>query len=76
LVERSRHPDDGRRVIVTLLEEGKETIERVFPDFNKPEATFTDRLDDTEVHEMARLLRIVTATASDVPLVAGEGTNR
>jgi DNA-binding MarR family transcriptional regulator len=76
LVERSRHPDDGRRVVVRLLAEGKETIERVFPEFNKHEAMFTDRLDDAEVHEMARLLRLVTATASDKPLVAGDDTPR
>jgi hypothetical protein len=54
----------------------KETIERVFPEFNKHEAMFTDRLDDAEVHEMARLLRLVTATASDKPLVAGDDTPR
>lgn len=76
LVERSRHPDDGRRVVVHLLEEGGKTIERVFPEFNKHEVMFTDRLDDAEVHEMARLLRIVTATASDQPLVAGDDTPR
>jgi DNA-binding MarR family transcriptional regulator len=76
LVERSRHPDDGRRVVVTLLGEGKETMERVFPEFNKHEAMFTDRLDAIEVHEMARLLRIVTATASDAALVAGDDTPR
>lgn len=76
LVGRSRHPDDGRRVVVALLEEGHETIERVFPEFNKHEAMFTDRLDDSEVHEMARLLRVVTATASDAPLVAGGDLSR
>jgi hypothetical protein len=37
---------------------------------------FTDRLDDSEVHEMARLLRVVTATASDAPLVAGGDLSR
>jgi DNA-binding MarR family transcriptional regulator len=76
LVERTRHPSDGRRVIVALIEEGRETIERVFPEFNKHEAMFTDRLDDSEVHEMARLLRVVTATASDAPLVAGGDLSR
>ncbi len=76
LVERSRHPDDGRRVVVSLLDDGRKSIERVFPEFNKHEAMFTDRLDDAEVHEMARLLRIVTATASDQPLVAGDDTPR
>ena len=34
LVERSRHAEDGRRVMVTLLEGGRDTIEPVFPEFN------------------------------------------
>ena len=71
LVARSRHPEDGRRVLVSLLEAGREKIERVFPDFNRREVAFTSALDDSEVHEMARLLRVVTATASGSELVAG-----
>ena len=35
LISRSRHADDGRRVIVALLPDGTETIEKVFPGFNE-----------------------------------------
>lgn len=70
LVERSRHPEDGRRVWVTLLEEGRQTIESVFPEFNRYEAKFTADLDHDERRELARLLRRVTATADGVPLIA------
>ncbi len=70
LVSRSRHPGDGRRVIVDLEDGGRELIERVFPRFNEHETKFTSRLGRTEQGELARLLRIVTATADDLPLVA------
>ena len=71
LVERVRHSEDGRRVTVKLRPEGRQAIELVFPRFNDFEARFTSRLHPDERRELARLLRIVTATADDSPLVAG-----
>ena len=75
LVARTRHPEDGRRVIVDLQPGGRDLIERVFPRFNAHETEFTAGLDDGERQELARLLRIVTATADGVPLVADERTD-
>lgn len=72
LIGRSRHPEDGRRVVVDLLSKGRELIENVFPAFNAHEAKFTERLQIDDLTEMARLLRVVTATASESELVAGE----
>ena len=69
LVSRTRHPEDGRRVVVALEPSGEESIESLFPTFNAFEAKFTERLDNGERHELARLLRLVTATADDLPLV-------
>jgi DNA-binding MarR family transcriptional regulator len=69
LVDRSRHPEDGRRVVVTLRDRGLATIEAVFPEFNRYEAKLTAELEDDERRELARLLRRVTATADEVPLV-------
>ena len=69
LVERSRHAGDGRRVMVTLDDPGRDAIESVFPEFNRYEAKFTADLDDDERRELARLLRRVTATADGVALV-------
>ncbi|MGA7097914.1 MAG: MarR family winged helix-turn-helix transcriptional regulator [Acidimicrobiia bacterium] len=66
LVERSRHPEDGRRVNVSLLQPGLDRIEALFPEFNEMEARFTARLSDQERRELARLLRTVTATADGV----------
>jgi MarR family transcriptional regulator, organic hydroperoxide resistance regulator len=70
LMERSRHSEDGRRVVVRLLDRGLETIESVYPEFNRYEAKFTADLDHQERLELARLLRRVTATADGVPLIA------
>ena len=70
LVERSRHSGDGRRVMVILRDPGRETIESVFPEFNRYEAKFTADLDHDERSELARLLRQVTATADGVPLIS------
>lgn len=72
LVVRTRHPEDGRRVVVDMLPAGRKLIEEVFPKFNQYEAKFTERLDGKDLAEMARLLRLVTATASGSELVAGE----
>jgi DNA-binding MarR family transcriptional regulator len=69
LVDRSRHPEDGRRVWVALTDAGRDTIESVFPEFNRHEAKFTAELEDDERRELARLLRVVTATADGVPLI-------
>ena len=70
LVGRSRHSDDGRRVVVRLLDKGLDTIETVFPEFNRYEAKFTADLAHEERREMARLLRRVTATADGARLIA------
>jgi DNA-binding MarR family transcriptional regulator len=72
LVLRSRHPEDGRRVVVTLTDQGREVIEGLFPVFNEYEAKFTASLDREQQKELAHLLRVVTATADGAPLVAGD----
>lgn len=69
LVSRSRPLDDGRKVMVHLASAGLETIEEVFPRFNEFETKLTTSLDSDERHELARLLRLVTATADELPLV-------
>ena len=63
LVSRLPHPSDGRRVIVQLSSAGLDAIESVFPQFNAYEAKMTARLSLDEQKEMARLLRVITATA-------------
>ena len=57
-------------MVVRLLDEGLDTIESVFPEFNRYEAKFIADLDHDERREMARLLRRVTATADGARLIA------
>ena len=70
LVTRAPHPEDGRKVMVHLEPGGLDLIEELFPEFNEAEARFTNRLDANERRELARLLRLVTATADGVELVS------
>jgi len=69
LISRRSHPDDGRKVMVQLETPGEELIEHLFPTFNGYESKFTEQLDDRQTRELARLLRVVIATANDETLV-------
>lgn len=73
LVARRPHREDRRKVMVALRPKGLQTIESLFPSFNRLESRFTERLDLEEKHELARLLRVVTATADDARLVVDDG---
>lgn len=68
LISRAPNEADRRRVVVRLSQPGIELIESVFPEFNQHEAMFVERLDSDERRELARLLRVVTATADELPL--------
>jgi MarR family transcriptional regulator, organic hydroperoxide resistance regulator len=61
MISRSSHPGDGRLVLIDLTAVGKQTIERLFPRFNKHEAATTGGLTSTEQIELARLLRKMLA---------------
>ena len=74
LVQRRGHRVDGRKVVVRLRQPGKDLIEEVFPIFNQHEARFTAGLEDGERAELARLLRVVTATATGRELVRADTT--
>lgn len=68
MVTRSRHHSDGRKVMVNLEPRGHDAIEGLFPPFNAYESKFTANLTGEERRELARLLRIVTATADGIHL--------
>ena len=74
LISRCRHPGDGRKVVVVLEPAGLAKIEEVFPIFNRHEAAFTEDLTSSERRQLARLLRRVTATADEVPLIGEHET--
>jgi MarR family transcriptional regulator, organic hydroperoxide resistance regulator len=65
LAIRSRHPDDGRLVLVRLSPRGLAVIEELFPLFNEQEGFASSALTLREKDQLAQLLRKVTRTVAD-----------
>ncbi len=61
LLRRRTHPDDARRVLLSLTPAAQELMESVFPEFNKEEAFVVAALDDDETRQMTSGLRKVVA---------------
>jgi len=59
LLKRRTHPDDARRVLVSLTPKGTKLMVVLFPKFNAEEAHVTDTLTATEKTGLARTLRKV-----------------
>ena len=59
LVRRKVHPDDGRRVLLSLTPKGQRLMTVLFPQFNAEESYVTCDLDDSAMLAMARSLRAV-----------------
>jgi MarR family transcriptional regulator, organic hydroperoxide resistance regulator len=61
LVTRRVHPDDGRRVLLSLTPAGLNLMAELFPQFNKHEALVVESLSSDEIQVLATALRkIVT----------------
>lgn len=65
LVKRSRHPSDGRLVLVKLTARGRKLIENLFPRFNAEEVFAASALSAREQHQLARSLRKITRTMDE-----------
>jgi len=61
LVSRRPDPDDARRSLVQLSDEGTETMLRLFREMNTAEARFAAPLSSGEKQELARLLNAMLA---------------
>ncbi|MEU9609289.1 MarR family transcriptional regulator [Streptomyces sp. NPDC048057] len=59
LVRRSEHPSDGRRVLLSLTDEGEELMQSLFPQFNEEEVFVAAQLSDEESRRTADALRRV-----------------
>src|SRR5690349_13641462 len=59
LVTRRTHPEDARRVLVSLTERGEQLMGEVFPVFNAQEAFVTAPLAPADRQQLADLLRAV-----------------
>ena len=65
LVRRTRGTADGRMVRVSLTKEGAGLIERLFPEFNRAEASLTAHLSGEQREDLAGSLRsLLRAVAS------------
>jgi len=65
LVDRTVHPEDARRVLLSLTEEGERLMTEVFPEFNRVEAWMTTELSGVEKRELARGLRALVQRAEE-----------
>jgi DNA-binding MarR family transcriptional regulator len=63
LLRRRVHPDDARRVLLSLTPKGQRLMTEVFPEFNAVEAAVTSQLSERELLAMARSLRVVVKQA-------------
>jgi len=63
LVDRSVHPQDARRVLLSLTDEGQRLMAELFPAFNAQEVLVTGDLGEDAVLQMARSLRTVVKRA-------------
>jgi DNA-binding MarR family transcriptional regulator len=59
LVVRATHPDDARRVLVTLTDRGGRLMGDLFPEFNAQEAAVTAPLDPQDRVRLAEMLRSI-----------------
>ena len=59
LLARERSATDGRLVVVSMTDAGRELMQTLFPEFNGHEQTIAGAADDRRV-ELAELLRAVT----------------
>jgi DNA-binding MarR family transcriptional regulator len=59
LLLRRTHPDDARRVLVTLTDRGHSLMGELFPEFNAQEAAVTAPLESQERLRLADMLRTI-----------------
>ena len=64
LIERRVHPEDARRVLLSLSPAGADLMQGLFPQFNREESRVTGQLAAPDVLHLARLLRVVIKEAS------------
>jgi DNA-binding MarR family transcriptional regulator len=57
LVTRRAHPDDGRRVLLSLTPAGLKLVAELFPQLNKQEALVVESLSPDEIQVLATALR-------------------
>jgi len=70
LLERRAHPDDARRVLLSLTPSGLQLMAELFPVFNKQEALVVESLSAGEVQVLAAALRKIVVDLESGPASA------
>ena len=70
LLERRAHPDDARRVLLSLTPAGLALMAELFPLFNKQEALVVESLSGDEVQVLASALRKIVVDLENGPASA------
>lgn len=68
MLKRRNDRVDGRRVMVSITPKGRKVVDDIMPKFNRHEALVTQALDDGELDDMARFLRVVLRTVDAIDL--------
>jgi DNA-binding MarR family transcriptional regulator len=63
LLRRQTHPQDARRVLLSLTPGGSRLLQLLFPEFNAEESALTAALGDDARRQLAQLLRTVVTEA-------------
>lgn len=66
LVSRSTHPDDARRVLLSLTTTGASLMRQLVPRFNEHEARLCEVLEPSDQRDLAAALRRLTARAEQL----------
>ena len=70
LVARRPHPDDARRVLLSMTSSGLKLMAELFPQFNKQEALVVESLSADEIKVLASALRKVVVDLESGPASA------
>ena len=70
LVARRAHPDDARRVLLSMTSSGLRLMAELFPQFNKQEALVVESLSADEIEVLAAALRKVVVDLESGPASA------
>jgi DNA-binding MarR family transcriptional regulator len=66
LLRRRTHPEDARRVLLSLTRAGSRLMEKLFPAFNEQEVFVTRSLERDELMALATTLRKIMLTLEEV----------
>jgi len=59
LLTRADHPQDGRRVLLTLTRKGRTLMTKLFPEFNAAETSVVEALGKTRTKDLTVALRTI-----------------